>query len=217
MRHCVVVLGVVLATALACGEASPSRVSMDDGSPVTSETPQPTPTKPAFIAHPPGVPTGPEECTMTADKPQYVTGSSLRSWKEGDAEERKLLEVKAKYADELWGIPGVFGIGVGLVTRGGQLTEDRAIIVSVDIDRPPDQEDVIERIPKVLDGCPVQVVEEERGREVGAVDTPHRSGDGGLQGGLEIGRPIGPFFTHTELTADQMLRLYELGRRALGL
>ena len=94
---------------------------------------------------------------------------------------RKLLEVKAKYADELWSIPGVFGIGVGLVRRGGQRTKDRAIIVHVDIDRPPDQEDVIERIPKVLDGCPVQVREEERGREVGAVDTPHRSADGGRE------------------------------------
>lgn len=31
------------------------------------------------------------------------------------------------------------------------------------------------------------------------------------------GGPLGPFFTQTELTADQVLRLYELGRRALGL
>lgn len=34
--------------------------------------------------------------------------------------------------------------------------------------------------------------------------------------GTMIGGPLGPFFTLTQLTADQALRLYQLGRRALG-
>jgi hypothetical protein len=35
--------------------------------------------------------------------------------------------------------------------------------------------------------------------------------------GKMAGGPLGPFFTHVELTPDQVLRLYELGRRALML
>lgn len=35
--------------------------------------------------------------------------------------------------------------------------------------------------------------------------------------GLMAGGPCGPFFTQKELTADEVLRLYELGRRALAL
>ena len=35
--------------------------------------------------------------------------------------------------------------------------------------------------------------------------------------GSMAGGPLGPFFTQIELTADQVLRLYELGRRALEL
>ena len=39
----------------------------------------------------------------------------------------------------------------------------------------------------------------------------------GFFGDKLYGGPLGLFFTQTELTADQVLRLYELGRRALGL
>ena len=35
--------------------------------------------------------------------------------------------------------------------------------------------------------------------------------------GKMAGGPLGPFFVQTELTDDQILRLYELGARALGL
>ena len=35
--------------------------------------------------------------------------------------------------------------------------------------------------------------------------------------GLIAGGPLGPFFVQAELTADQVLELYELGRSALGL
>ena len=35
--------------------------------------------------------------------------------------------------------------------------------------------------------------------------------------GKMAGGPLGPFFTHKELSSDEVLRLYELGRRALDL
>ena len=41
--------------------------------------------------------------------------------------------------------------------------------------------------------------------------TPDTVFDGSMAGG-----PLGPFFTHKELTADEVMRLYNLGRRALG-
>ena len=43
----------------------------------------------------------------------------------------------------------------------------------------------------------------------GAVQLPYN--------GKMAGGPLGPFFTQKELTADEVLRLYELGRRALAL
>ena len=42
--------------------------------------------------------------------------------------------------------------------------------------------------------------------------TPEQLYDGKMAGG-----PLGPFFVQRELTADEVRRLYELGRRALGL
>ena len=35
--------------------------------------------------------------------------------------------------------------------------------------------------------------------------------------GRMAGGPLGPFFTHKQVSADEVLRLYEIGRRALGL
>ena len=40
---------------------------------------------------------------------------------------------------------------------------------------------------------------------------------GSWWGGKVAGGPLGKFFTHKELSADEALRLYEIGRRALGL
>lgn len=42
--------------------------------------------------------------------------------------------------------------------------------------------------------------------------TPTALFDGKMAGG-----PLGKFFTHKELSADEVLRLYEIGRRALAL
>ena len=46
---------------------------------------------------------------------------------------------------------------------------------------------------------------------------PTGGGTSELFDGYMAGGPLGPLFTHKELTADEVLRLYELGRRALGL
>ena len=42
-------------------------------------------------------------------------------------------------------------------------------------------------------------------------------GPGNFLNAKMAGAPIGPFFTQVELSADVVLRLYELGRRALAL
>jgi hypothetical protein len=49
-----------------------------------------------------------------------------------------------------------------------------------------------------------------------AVDLMYRDG-ARYFGGKVAGGPLGPFFVQKELTADEALRLFELGRRALGL
>ena len=53
------------------------------------------------------------------------------------------------------------------------------------------------------------------------VTLAHFFGSGGSPGSFYAGKiaggPLGPFWVPSELTADQVLRLYELGRRTLGL
>ena len=78
-----------------------------------------------------------------------------------------MIEVQVKYVDQLMNTPSVHAVGIGLVHKDGELSEDLAIIVTVDINRPADQRDVIDKIPRVLDGCPVQVQERGRLRETG--------------------------------------------------
>ena len=67
--------------------------------------------------------------------------------------------VKARYEDDLMQRPGVVAVGVGLRKRGGEITGEIAIIVSVRAKRPPDHLDEAERLPDVLDGVPVDVQE----------------------------------------------------------
>ena len=51
----------------------------------------------------------------------------------------------------------------------------------------------------------------------GTVKLAHlNASPGSLFDGSMAGGPLGPFFVHAELTADQILRLYQLGRVALG-
>ena len=162
-------------------DASPT--PSPEGGPSATESPEPTPTKVGFIAHPVGVPTGPEVCVMTDETPKYARDDRL--WKKSDPEVRKLLEMKAKYVDQLFGIPGVISVGVGRVRDGARLTDDLAIILSIDKDRPANQRDSIRQVPGELEGCPVQVIEEGRPQLVGAPTSQHS----GLQGSLELVRP----------------------------
>ncbi|MFQ5872307.1 MAG: LamG-like jellyroll fold domain-containing protein, partial [Dehalococcoidia bacterium] len=46
--------------------------------------------------------------------------------------------------------------------------------------------------------------------QLGAFEDTNLLFDGKMAGG-----PLGPFFTHTELTADEVVQLYDLGRAAL--
>jgi len=51
----------------------------------------------------------------------------------------------------------------------------------------------------------------------GIVSIGKREGNSAFFDGSMAGGPLGPFFTQVVLTADQWLRLYEVGRRALNL
>ncbi len=152
----------LLTLALACGRA-------DNGVPEPG-TPSVEPTEealePAQTATTSPSPTAtsePEECEpVTYEKPKYADDD--RSWREADPERRKILELSRKYAEYLFSFPGVFAVGPG----AGR------IVVCVDKDRPADQLDVVDKIPRPLEGCEVHVKEEGRPREVGYQRTRHR-------------------------------------------
>jgi hypothetical protein len=67
--------------------------------------------------------------------------------------------VKAKYTDMLMSKPHVQGVGVGLAKKGGQFTDEVAIVVMVDQKVPDSELAPEDRIPKELDGIPVGVQE----------------------------------------------------------
>ncbi len=174
-RWSLVLTLALLTLALACGRA-------DNGVPEPG-TPGVEPTEealePAQTARTSPGPTAtsePGECEpVTYEKPKYARDN--RSWREADPERRKLLELSAKYVEYLFSFPGVFAVGPG----AGR------IVVRVDKDRPADQLDVVDEIPRALEGCEVHVKEEGRPREVGYRQTRHRP----LQGGVEVARYLG--------------------------
>ena len=127
---------------------------------------------------------------MTDGEPKYVTGHDIRLWRESDPEVRKLLEMKAKYEDELFSIQGVTGVGVGLGKERGVSTNDLVIRVYVDKDLLTDQLEATKNsIPSMLEGCHVQVLEsgpvkDLQGSDPEAVYRP-------LQGGVEVAATTG--------------------------
>ena len=139
-RWSLVLTLALLTLALACGRADNG--VPEPGTPAVEPTPGVEPTEealePAQTATTNPSPAGElGECEPVAyEKPKYANDDRL--WKKADPEKKKLLEVKAKYSDYLFSFPGVFGVGVGLVRKDGQLTHDRAILVMVDINRPPE-------------------------------------------------------------------------------
>ena len=82
----------------------------------------------------------------------------------------RVRAVKAAYEKMLLSKPNVVGVGVGLRRRGGQLTDQVCIVVSVRVKVPRDQLDPADRIPAELEGIPVdvQAVGEFRAAKKGA-------------------------------------------------
>ena len=101
-----------------------------------------------------------ETCISTNDQPpENLTGEDLRLWRNtGDLLRRKLIEVRVEHHGELFEIPGVHAIGSG----------KNALQVLVD---PEASSKDKARIPRDLEGCAVQVIEEPRFRfRSGSVD-----------------------------------------------
>lgn len=71
----------------------------------------------------------------------------------------QLEAVQAKYSEWLMSLPHVVGVGVGLRQRGGQATNEMALVVMVDEKVPRYTLEVYERIPSELDGVLVDVQE----------------------------------------------------------
>lgn len=72
--------------------------------------------------------------------------------------------VKAKYEADLMARPGVVGVGIGLRQRSGELTNEVCIVVMVRRKVPSALLDEDERLPRSLEGVPVDV------QEVGEVE-----------------------------------------------
>lgn len=72
--------------------------------------------------------------------------------------------VKAKYEADLMAHPGVVGVGIGLRQRSGELTNEVCIVVMVRRKVPSALLDEDERLPRSLEGVPVDV------QEVGEVE-----------------------------------------------
>ncbi len=110
----------------------------------------------------------PEECMMSIDEPKYTTGHGLSVWQKSSPEQRQAIELKYKWEKELFKNPIVTGVGIG-ATR---------MAIFIDPDAPPEEK---AKIPRKLDGCEVDVIEQEKARPAGAVDEKHRPLVGGIQ------------------------------------
>jgi hypothetical protein len=76
-----------------------------------------------------------------------------------DEQLARVNAVHAKYRDILMSKPNVVGVAVGLAKQEGVSTGEAALVVMVDKKVPPDELDLSERIPTVLDGVRVDVQE----------------------------------------------------------
>ena len=69
------------------------------------------------------------------------------------------LDVKRRHEAELLRKPNVVAVGVGYRTRGGQLTSEVCIVVSVTRKVPASQLKRSEALPQTLEDVPIDVVE----------------------------------------------------------
>ncbi|NWG16063.1 MAG: hypothetical protein HXY41_05450 [Chloroflexi bacterium] len=74
-----------------------------------------------------------------------------------NADMAKAAMVQAKYTDELLKKPHVVGVGLGLAHKGGQPTDEIAVIVMVDEKVAAEQLSPEDMIPAQLDGVRVDV------------------------------------------------------------
>ena len=68
-------------------------------------------------------------------------------------------DVKARHESDLLARPGVVGVGVGLRQRGGQITEQVAIVVMVRRKHPPTGLPPADLLPTEIEGVPIDVQE----------------------------------------------------------
>jgi hypothetical protein len=69
------------------------------------------------------------------------------------------LEVKRRHERDLLRRANVVGVGVGFRTRGGRLTSEVCIVVSVRTKLTADQLKPGDQLPALIEGVPVDVVE----------------------------------------------------------
>ena len=105
---------------------------------------------------------------MSTDEPKYVTGRrALEQWRKSDPKERQTLELYYKYRDELEAYPGVMGVGYGevvtVIVYPKASAADKA------------------RIPRKLEGCDIEVIEQGPARIIRLFKTEHRPLVGGIQ------------------------------------
>jgi hypothetical protein len=74
-----------------------------------------------------------------------------------DEQMQRLRTVKAKHESELMRKANVVGVGIGLRERGGEMTDEPSIVVSVTRKLPSYMIDPEDLIPRELDGVPVDV------------------------------------------------------------
>ena len=76
-----------------------------------------------------------------------------------DQNMQRALEVKRRHEQELMSKANVVAVGIGYRTRGGQQTQEVAIVVSVKQKVPMSNLKPGDQIPASLEGVPVDVVE----------------------------------------------------------
>jgi hypothetical protein len=64
--------------------------------------------------------------------------------------ENEIYEVKRRHSAELLGLPGVSGVGVAKGKNGG-------LVIAIHVDR--DDAELAERLPKQIEGFPVEAVQ----------------------------------------------------------
>ncbi len=72
---------------------------------------------------------------------------------------QRAQDVKRRHEAELLRKPNVVAVGVGFRTRGGQPTNEVAIVVSVKVKVPAAQLKRGDLLPTSIDGVPIDVVE----------------------------------------------------------